>query len=42
MNRIITLDENNKINFSYDIRNHIWLYVKMIFLDDDGETIYIF
>ena len=40
MNRVITLDDNNKIKFSYDIRNHIWLYVKMIFLDDNGEIIY--
>jgi hypothetical protein len=40
MNRIITLDEKNKIEFSYDVRNHLWLYVKMIFLDGNGEMIY--
>jgi len=41
MNKIVTLEENNKIKFFYDIRNHIWLYLKMIFLDDSGEIICI-
>jgi hypothetical protein len=39
MSRTITLDENNKIQFSYDNRNHIWLYVKMTFLDDNKELL---
>jgi len=40
MNRTIVLDENNKVKFTYDSRDHIWLYVKMVFLDDNGEMMY--
>jgi len=37
MTRTIYLDEKHRLRFYYDLRSHIWLYVRLAFLDSNGN-----
>jgi len=33
MIKYVKLDDNNCLKFYYDIRNHVWVYMRLAFLD---------
>ena len=37
MTRTVLLREEHKLEFNYDLRNHIWIYIQLSFLDIKGK-----